>query len=553
MTEKFIEFSPYQTYIYKSRYSRWLEDEKRREDWPETVQRYVDYFSQKYANFPANKIYKAIRNLEVMPSMRALMTAGPALDRDPMAGYNPVSGDTRVVTREYGNVAISKLKGSSATVLNKNGEWVPATFKSYGVQPLTRVILKRNSNSLLTVDCTSNHRWVLTDGHVLDTASLREGDNIPFITAPKPTIDNDYILGVRHGIIYGDGTATKAAERVKGYHIRLCGNNSELLKYFSGYPVSYPPSANGDPVVMLYDDFAATHSLKTLPDPEETEAYLLGFFRGWLAADGSVSGKSSQVSLCARSEGVEWLQNYAERLGFVIQHIREQPRTTNFGNRKYPSYVVMIHRDCITEEDLLCSWKQDKFKDLDSKFVVASIEDLGREAEVFCAEVPDTNTFVLEGGILTGNCSFAAVDDYRVFDEILFILMCGTGVGFSVERQYICNLPVVPDNLTKSNQVITVQDSKEGWAQGFRELIEALYGGSIPTWDLSLLRPAGAPLKTFGGRSSGPEPLDHLMKFTVSVFKKAQGRKLTSIECHDIVCKIASSVVVGGVVGKTFH
>ena len=145
------------------------------------------------------------------------------------------------------------------------------------------------------------------------------------------------------------------------------------------------------------------------------------------------------------------------------------------------------------------------------------------------------------------NCSFVAVDNPRVFDEILYVLMCGTGVGFSVERQFIQKLPEVAEEFFPTDTMIHVADSKIGWAKSFRELVSMLYVGQIPQWDLSKLRPAGAKLKTFGGRSSGPEPLNELFEFAVSLFKTAAGRKLTSLECHDLVCKVAAIVVVGGV------
>jgi ribonucleoside-triphosphate reductase len=145
------------------------------------------------------------------------------------------------------------------------------------------------------------------------------------------------------------------------------------------------------------------------------------------------------------------------------------------------------------------------------------------------------------------NCSFLPVDDAKAFDEAMHILMCGTGVGFSVERQYINKLQEIPEKLYDSDTIITVRDSKEGWSKALRMVIAMLYSGEIPKWDLSKLRPAGAPLKTFGGRSSGPQPLDDLFKFCINVFKGARGRKLTSIECHDIMCKIGEVVVVGGV------
>ena len=145
------------------------------------------------------------------------------------------------------------------------------------------------------------------------------------------------------------------------------------------------------------------------------------------------------------------------------------------------------------------------------------------------------------------NCSFLPIDDPKAFDEAMFILLCGTGVGFSVERQFINNLPEVPDRMFESDTIIVVRDSKEGWAKALRMLIALLYTGEIPKWDLTKVRPAGAPLKTFGGRSSGPEPLSELFKFVTKIFKNAHGRRLTSLECHDIMCKIGEVVVVGGV------
>ena len=144
------------------------------------------------------------------------------------------------------------------------------------------------------------------------------------------------------------------------------------------------------------------------------------------------------------------------------------------------------------------------------------------------------------------NCSYLPVDDPKSFDEAMFILLCGTGVGFSVERQYVQKLPDVPE-LYESDTKIIVKDSKEGWAKAFRQLLALLWAGEIPQWDVSQVRPAGARLKTFGGRASGPAPLVDLFNFAIKIFKDAQGRKLSSIECHDLMCKVGEVVVVGGV------
>lgn len=145
------------------------------------------------------------------------------------------------------------------------------------------------------------------------------------------------------------------------------------------------------------------------------------------------------------------------------------------------------------------------------------------------------------------NCSYLPIIDQRCFDEIMFLLMNGTGVGYSVERQYVNKLPFIAEEFHSTETCITVADSKQGWAGAFRQLIALLYAGQVPSWSMEKLRPAGARLRTFGGRSSGPKPLDELFRFTVSLFRKAAGRKLTSVECSDLVCKTAEIVVVGGV------
>lgn len=145
------------------------------------------------------------------------------------------------------------------------------------------------------------------------------------------------------------------------------------------------------------------------------------------------------------------------------------------------------------------------------------------------------------------NCSYIQIDDPKSFDELMYILLCGTGVGFSVERQFITKLPEIPEIINDSETVIMVEDSKEGWAKSLRQLIALLYSGEAPQWNVSKVRPSGTRLKIFGGRASGPDPLVDLFHFVTKIFKNAKGRKLNSLECHDIICKIGEVVVVGGV------
>lgn len=176
-----------------------------------------------------------------------------------------------------------------------------------------------------------------------------------------------------------------------------------------------------------------------------------------------------------------------------------------------------------------------------------------REAITNAKVMPSMRSMMTAGKALTRdnvagyNCSYVAVDHQRVFDETMYILMCGTGLGFSVERQYVNELPEIAEEFNHTDTVIMVADSKIGWASSFRQLISLLYQGMIPKWDTSRVRKEGEKLKTFGGRASGPKPLEELFKFSVTMFTNAQGRKLNSLECHDLMCKIADVVVVGGV------
>ena len=196
---------------------------------------------------------------------------------------------------------------------------------------------------------------------------------------------------------------------------------------------------------------------------------------------------------------------------------------------------------------------KDHINDLGTFKITDKIIDPLREAVLDLKIMPSMRALMTAGEALKRenvagyNCSYIAVDSLRSFDELLYVLMNGTGVGFSVERQYVQHLPLINDEFHETDTVIMVSDSKLGWAKAFRELIYLLVAGQVPQWNLSRVRVAGAPLKTFGGRASGPEPLEDLFHFCVNIFKGAAGRKLTSLEAHDICCKIAEIVVVGGV------
>jgi len=230
------------------------------------------------------------------------------------------------------------------------------------------------------------------------------------------------------------------------------------------------------------------------------------------------------------------------------------------GLSEYRNFIAISrYSKWLPEEVRRESWEEtvDRYikaikKQSDGKLPSSLFEEL-RDAIVSHKVLPSMRGLMTAGEALDRdpmaifNCSYIAVDNVRVFDEALYILMLGTGLGFSVERQYITKLPEVPEEFTKTDSTIVVDDSKLGWAKAYKELISLLYAGLIPKWDVSKVRPAGERLKTFGGRASGSKCLVDLFIFTIEIFKKAQGRKLTSIECHDLLCKVGEIVVVGGV------
>lgn len=559
--------SEFQKYIYISRYSRYLLDQNRREVWPETISRYFDFFTLflkenngfKLSADLRKQLESAILSMRIMPSMRCLMTAGMALEKENIGGFNCLAYETKILTKEYGSVAIGSLEGKDVSVMSPEGTWVKTTVKSYGKQSLQKVSFRYTGyNGKEEVFATPDHDWVTDYDTRVKTKNLRKGMKIPYVALRRRRYDDiDYRLGVIHGLVYGDGTQQKykehtnknviSQERTKGYMIRLCSDQEDLLTWFEGYTKSYPKSADGDPIVYLYDNFAKTHALKELPNEDESESYMVGFFRGWLAADGHVAKNSQEVSICIGSVEETWLRRVMPKFGFYFSGSYELPKITSYGERKKDSRILKLWRYSLVKEDFLIKRKRDNFIPMTMERTVIEVQETDRYETVYCVEVPIYRSFVIERGILTGNCSYVAIDNPKSFAEILYILMQGTGVGFSVERQYVNKLPEVPEELHPTDTTIVVRDSKLGWANALQELISLLYTGLIPKWDMSKVRPAGSILRTFGGRASGPEPLERLFRFVVQIFQNNKGQRLTSLDCHEIACMIGECIVVGGV------
>jgi len=231
------------------------------------------------------------------------------------------------------------------------------------------------------------------------------------------------------------------------------------------------------------------------------------------------------------------------------------PYQTYIAKSRYSRYLDGKNRREHWDETVAryFDFMEKQLKDTNGYTLTAEMRNRLETAVLNLDVMPSMRSIMTAGDALTRqnvagyNCSYMPIDDPKAFDEAMYILLCGTGVGFSVEQKYVNRLPEIPEKLYESNTVVHVKDSKEGWAKALRQVMALLWAGEIPKWDVSAVRPAGTRLKTFGGRASGPEPLVDLFKYAVSKFKGATGRKLHSIECHDLLCKIGEVVVVGGV------
>jgi len=514
-------------FIYVRTYSRWMDDVGRRETWPETVDRYIDFLVANRPGIPRHvirEVKEGILNLEVLPSMRALWAAGEAASRDNTCFYNCFGGGEKFVTPK-GLLSLRDAEGQDVVVRTVDGEWRPATVQYFGQQPTFDVVLghwtgRKHGNVTHTVRVTADHRWLLLDG--TETTALKVGDKLaaPNLVVPEQDGDDE---AVRHGFVFGDGTITRTGN-YKHVQVRLCGKKAHLLDtLFQGFGHSFPPSYGGDPVVYCGPE--NTH-WKRLPDTKDPN-YIAGFLRGLFLADGCGTGTSGNLRLSSQDASlVEWVRENAPLAGykFLSDQVYENP--TNFGERGAPLHLFLLGTGN------------------SAVFRVESIVPVGIE-DVYCVVEPVTRTFTLASGQVTGNCSFCPLDSIPSFAELLYILMMGTGAGFSVERVFVNNLPVVA-SLTGEVVPYVIEDSTEGWADSLKFGLTQWFKGHSVEFDFSKLRARGAPLKTKGGRASGPEPLQRLLALCEKVLHAATGRKLRPIECHDIACAIGDIVHVGG-------
>lgn len=375
-----------------------------------------------------HKLKEALLEQRLLPAGRVQLGAGSPKE---VTLFNCLSGSTKVLTRELGLVPIEQLNGEIVTLLDANGHWVASTISSFGTQELFTIRFT-NGKKTLSVKATANHRWIMSAGTEKITETLVRNDRVPYILPDKTSKTEDYKKGVIHGLVYGDGSAATF-----NFHYRVCSDHEDVESYLAGCHKTYPKSCNGDPI--YYFKKKEWPDLKSLPSIEESDQYLLGFIRGWLAADGCVSDQP-EVTICGDYAEYEWLTNVGATVGFETTGYSTLSEETNYGTRNKKSLNIRFALRSISKQDLLIKRKADRLEyGEESNWRVDSISPSEPEV-VYCADVPTTHSFVLEKGLLTGNCFVSGViedDSVSILGkntEAFLTLRTGGGIGYDFSR-----------------------------------------------------------------------------------------------------------------------
>lgn len=546
-----------QEYTYWSKYARHNKAAKRRETWFEAVSRVEEMHLRKYPQI-AKEIkwaFDQVRHKRVLGSQRALQFGGEPIERKNARLYNCLGVETEFIT-SHGVRSFSDFKdGDDVVVLTHTGAWKKAVARCYGKQKLHKIKIKRGE-ATHEVRATKNHRWFLANGEVTD--NLQEEDTLMF--APNIFGEFDYHaappderLYWAYGYVYGDGTMLKDRDGEYRYSmVRLCDDDSKYRERFEelGFSTSTSMSLDGD-----YIAFTGKY-LKTLPDPKVDDPRLVrAFVRGYMDADGitnrSRGGKyGSPSDFCGiqatGQESIDFIRDLLPVAGVYV--VSEEDRTgqvTNYGERG----------------DITVRFRTTNgVGRTAAKFRVDEITADGVEEDVWCLEVEDDHSFILPFGLVTGNCTASYCDRIRFFQESFWLLLCGCGCGFSVQKQHIAKLPDLHPDLSfpKGKRVFEIPDTIEGWADALGVLLathmphpEFLdWQGYEVVFDFSKIRVKGSTLASGVGKAPGPDPLRDALQLIRGLFGRliAAGQtRLRPIDAYDVVMHASDAVLSGGV------
>ena len=531
-------------YVFLSKYSQTSGGQK--ETWDQAVNRVMDMHMKQYRNVVSTqdmpefldmfrKAYTLYHDQRILGAQRALQYGGELMLEKHARFYNCLSGETSFITNQ-GVFKLNDFKdGDEVTVLTHKGRWRKAIVRNYGKDWLNKIVFYKGSNRSV-VYATSDHRWLNKEGKFVN--KLKVGDKLfktpNVFSFSFETASFEEKLYWCYGFVYGDGVVSNNHS-----HVRLCDQKRRFKERFEecGFKTSTNLSLDGD-----FFAYTGTY-LKTLPLLEKDGVNLVrAFVSGYLSADGHLDRNK--------------YENFPEEVMYHgIQ--TSSVESSNFIEKVFPctgAFILNISDKCgeITNyktrefcKDYTLSMKTGKTSKM---FKVSEIEEKSIYDDVWCLEVEEDKSFILSNGIVTGNCSSTYVDRVRVFEEIMYLLLCGAGTGYSVQHIHTDRLPVpMGFNHSLPNSQFTVPDTIEGWAEAIGLLMTAYYEGRPDIdFDYSKIRPKGAFIR--GGFSApGPEPLKEAIEKIHSIVEKIKGRKLRPFELHYIICVLANSVVTGGV------
>ena len=571
---------------YLNKYAWWIEEEKRRERWDEVIERVVNYSLSLYQG-PASSeelekeaelMFKKGFELEAFPAGRTLRIGGtPACYKFPEMNFNCFKASEKFLTSEGYRSFDSFEDGSKVNVMVKQGSYREATVRRFGKEEIVELTLKKGKTTKI-ISTTANHRWLIRDYsynyHTSEktTDTLEKGQLIPEVRNPlswkniKPCS-----VGIQHGIVFGDGTFAK---NIGSCQIALQDDSQELVSYFNT-GVILNNGAKGGKILNQTVITGLPFNWKELPSLKANKEYLLGFLMGWFSADGSTSSESA-VLASSNEDNLEWAKSALALVGIYTTKIRLSRAIRPFDGSDKPLYSLWIPRQYLTKNFFIRSKSKNDFiqgkKELES-WTVESVVHTGKYEEVWCVQEPETETFVLEDGILTKNCAFISLQHELDLVDLFHMSLCSVGIGFRVlprdivKFSRLANIVWVENETPNYNQTnyestkteflgyqgifpvykITVGDSKEGWVKSLETFLTYTASYDHIKWIINYdnVRPEGQRIKTAGGYAAGPEGLMEMFKRLAEIITHNNGI-LTPTSVMDVANIIAKNVVTGG-------
>lgn len=424
------------------------------------------------------RFFKALYDFKFLPAGRINSGAGTGRN---VTLFNCLAGSTPILTMEYGLIPIEQIAGQNVHILDGNGDWTVSVINSFDPQPVRTVVFTGGYNNRQTysVDTTDNHRWILEDGSEVTTGNLLTNMKLKTVTRKNVTQSDDYVAGVQHGIVYGDGSKDYGSK----FRIHLCGDKSHLAIFFTTWTKTTPPNLKGESIYFGSNG----EDMKTLPSGKSVE-YLTGFLRGWFATDGCVDARDGKPSISCGEAEVTWLKQFGAIAGMEVAYSSKLNSTTNYGQRNKEIFNVSFHKWTMIPEDFLMQHHLTKFKPTTVVWKVDSVFGLNEAEPVYCPSVPTTGSFQLGKGVHTKNC-------------------------------YVMG---------------TIPDSLDGIFDMLKEAALTMQQGGGIGYDFSTLRPKGTPVKGVESFSSGPltfmDVWDSMCKTIMSAGSR-RGAMMATMRC----------------------